>query len=95
MDDIGGENLAVVLSDWGKPITTPAGSGKALVDQQSQLSADGRHVTTITTITAPAALLRGLVAGDQITVDGAPATVEQPALSAADGALLMVLCRVD
>jgi hypothetical protein len=95
MDDVGGENLAVVLADWGRPISTPAGSGLALVDQQSRLSSSGRHVTTFATVTAPAALLRGLVAGDQITVDGVAATVEQPALSAADGALLVVLCRVD
>jgi len=95
MDDVGGENLALILQDWGKPITTPAGSGKALVDQQSQLSPDGRHVVRFATVSAPAALLRGLVAGDQITVDGVAATVEQPPLSAADGALLVVLCRVD
>jgi hypothetical protein len=95
MDEIGGENLPLLLQDWGRPITTPAGSGLALVDQNSQLSADGRHVISFATVSAPGALLRGLVAGDQITVAGAAATVEQAPLSAADGALLMVLCRVN
>ena len=95
MDDIGAENLPLLLADWGRPIATPAGSGLAVVDRGSELSADRRHVVSYITITAPSALLEGLRAGDAITVGGLAHTVEQPPLSAADGALLMVRCRVD
>jgi hypothetical protein len=95
MDDIGTEDLSLLLADWGKPISTPSGSGLAMVDAGSELSGDRRHVVGYITITAPSALLEGLRMGDAITVEGLAHTVEQPPLSAADGALLMVRCRVD
>jgi hypothetical protein len=93
MDDVGGVPLELLLQDFGRPITTAVGSGLALVDQHSRLSADARNVTTVTSITASAALLRGLVAGDPLIVDGTQHVVEVPPLSAADGALLVVQSR--
>jgi hypothetical protein len=93
MDDIGAENLPLLLADWGEPISTPSGSGLAVVDRGSQLSEDGRHVVGFVSITGPRDLLEGLAVGDAITVAGVAHVIEQPPLSAADGALLMVRCR--